>query len=102
MLTFIMLTRVSPEATRSPQTLQELEKRAMEHIRADCPNVNWLNSYALLGPYDYMDIFEAPDFETVAKVSTLIRTYGRSHSEVWAAAEWSAFKKMLEGLPRAA
>jgi uncharacterized protein with GYD domain len=102
MLTFIMLTRVSPDVARSPQTLQELEQRAMEHIRADCPDVKWLNSYALLGPYDYMDIFEAPDFETVAKVSTLIRTYGRAHSEVWAATEWSTYKKMLQGLPRAA
>ncbi len=102
MTTFVILTRVSPDVARSPQTLQDLEKRAMEHIRADCPDVKWLNSYALLGPYDYLDIFEAPDIETAAKVSTLIRTYGRAHSEVWAATEWSAFKKMLQGLPHAA
>lgn len=102
MNTFVILTRVSPDVARSPQTLQELEKRAMEHIHADCPDVKWLNSYALLGPYDYLDIFEAPDIETAAKVSTLIRTYGRAHSEVWAATEWSAFKKMLQTLPHAA
>ena len=102
MVTFVMLTRVSPDVARSPQTLEELEKRAMEHIRADCPEVKWLNSYALLGPYDYLDIFEAPDIETAAKISTLIRTYGRAHSEVWAATEWSAFKKILQQLPHAA
>lgn len=102
MTTFVILTRVSPDVARSPQSLQDLERRAMEHIRADCPDVKWLNSYALLGPYDYLDIFEAPDIETAAKVSTLIRTYGRAHSEVWAATEWSAFKKMLQGLPHAA
>lgn len=100
--TFIILTRVSSDVARSPQMLQELEKRAMEHIRTDCPDVKWLNSYALLGPYDYLDIFEAPNIETAAKVSTLIRTYGRAHSEVWAATEWSAFKKMLQALPHAA
>jgi uncharacterized protein with GYD domain len=102
MATFIMLTRVSPDVTRSPQMLEELEKRAMEHIRADCPEVKWVHSYALLGPYDYLDIFTAADIETAIKVSTLIRTYGRAHSEVWAATEWSKFKEMLHGMPRAA
>ena len=30
MLTFIMLTRLSPEAVRSPQGLEQLERKAME------------------------------------------------------------------------
>lgn len=99
---FIMLTRVSPEAVTSPQSLEQLERDAMQHIRADCPDVEWRESYAILGPYDYLDIFNAPDIETAAKVATLIRAYGRSHSEVWAATEWSRFKDMLHGLSRAA
>lgn len=102
MVTFIMLTRVSPDVARSPQVLEELEKRAMEHIRAECPETKWRQSYALLGPYDYLDIFEAPDIAAATKVSTLIRTYGRAHSEIWPATDWSAFKRMLHGLPRAA
>ena len=102
MATFIMLTRISPEAVQAPQALETLEQQAMRHIRADCPGVEWCQSYALLGPYDYLDIFEAPDIETAAKVTTLIRAYGRAHSEVWAATEWAHFKKMLRGLPRAA
>lgn len=102
MTTFIMLTRTSPEVTRSPQILEDLEKRAMEHIRAECPKVKWLHSYAVLGPYDYIDIFTAPDIETATKVSTLIRTYGRAHSEIWAATEWKSFKEMLHGMPHAA
>ena len=42
---------------------------------------------------------EAPDNETGAKVSTLIRTDGRSHSEVWAATEWAKFKAMVHAMP---
>lgn len=102
MATFVMLTRVSSDAARSPQTLELLEKRAMEQIRAECPEVKWVHSYALLGPYDYLDIFTAPDIETATKISTLIRTYGRAHSEIWAATEWSVFKEMIHGMPQAA
>ena len=98
MAAYVMVTRVSPEIVRSPQTLEELEHKAMEKIRALCPQVKWLQSYATLGPYDYLDIFEAPDNETAAKVSTLIRAHGRAHSEIWVATEWQRFKQILHAL----
>lgn len=98
MPTYVMLTRVSPEIIRSTQTLEELEKKAADRIRAHCPEVKWVHSYAILGPYDYLDIFEAPDNEAAAKVSTLIRAYGRAHSEIWVATEWQKFKQMLRQL----
>jgi len=52
MLTFIMLTRLSPGAVRSPQALEQLERKAMERVRKDCPDVEWISSYAILGPCD--------------------------------------------------
>ncbi|MGE5143164.1 MAG: GYD domain-containing protein, partial [Acidobacteriota bacterium] len=54
-----MLTRVSPETLRSPQGVEVLERVAMTAVRAECPGVEWLESYAVLGPYDYLDIFTA-------------------------------------------
>jgi uncharacterized protein with GYD domain len=99
MSVFVMLTRLSPELLRTPQTMEELEHQAMERIRTTCPDVVWLHSYAVLGPYDYLDIFTAPDMETATRVSVLIRTYGRAHSEIWPVTEWARFKEILRGLP---
>jgi uncharacterized protein with GYD domain len=95
MQTFILLTRLSPVAVQQPHALERVEAETMEQIRAHCPGIEWLNNYAVFGPYDYVDIFEAPDIETAAKVSTLVRIYGGAETELWSAVEWPRFKEIV-------
>lgn len=102
MPTFIMLTRLNPEAVRSPRGLEQLERQAITSVRKECPSVEWRGSYAVLGPYDYLDVFVADDIETAAKVSTLIRTFGHAQTEIWAATEWDRFKEIVRTLPGSA
>lgn len=99
MQTFVLLTRLSPEALKSPTSMEGFEKRAVEHIGQECPDVTWLHSYALLGPYDYLDVFTAPDIDAAFKVAAMIRSFGRAHSEVWCATDWNSFKGILHSLP---
>lgn len=94
-ITYAMLTRLGENAAASPGSLEKLEQDVMRHIRTDCPKVKWLHNYALLGSWDYLDMFEAPDHESALKVATLVRIYGHAHTEVLAATEWHRFKELV-------
>lgn len=99
MQTFVMLTRVSSQAVSSPKGLEEIEKNVMEKIRSEIPEVEWVHNFAVLGPYDYVDVFRAPDADAAFKVSTVIRSFGHAQTEIWTATEWAAFKGLIRDLP---
>jgi uncharacterized protein with GYD domain len=98
MATFVMLTRLNHDAFLSPRSLPELEKVVKARIESACPDVVWKDSFAVLGPYDYVDIFEAADNEAATKVATVIRSFGHALTEVWPATPWDRFKKIVEQL----
>lgn len=99
MPTFILLTRLSPTTLHQPKSFETLEHRVTDQIRAHCPEVTWLSSYAVMGPWDYIDIFKAADLESASQVSVLMRSYGQAHTEVWPALAWPDFKALLHKLP---
>jgi uncharacterized protein with GYD domain len=89
---YAILTRVSPESVRTPETLLDLEQQVKQRVSAECPDVKWIGNYAIMGPYDYLDLFEAPDNDTAMRVSTIIRSVGNSTTELWPATEWTQFR----------
>lgn len=99
MAKFVMLTRVFRDQLETRNVLPDIEQVVMEHIRAQFPDVQWLASYAVLGPYDYMDLFEAPTLEAATWLSTLVRTYGYAQVEIWPVNERGQFRDMLNNLP---
>ncbi|MEW6297041.1 MAG: GYD domain-containing protein [Thermodesulfobacteriota bacterium] len=75
MAIYIMQTRLSPEALTRPQSVAELNTQVEDRIKKECPTVKWLANYAVLGPCDYLDIFEAPDADTATKVALIVRSF---------------------------
>jgi uncharacterized protein with GYD domain len=95
MATYVVLTRLTPETVKSPSDLQRLERAVSERIRKECPQVKWVANYAILGPYDYLDLFEAPDEAVAAKVVMIIRSFGHAQTETWTALPWERFKGLI-------
>lgn len=98
MATYIMLTRLSHEALQSPGSLENLAREVNERVAVECPDVEWTSNYVVLGPYDYLDVFEAPDNETAMRVATILRTFGHAQTEIWGATQWRQFKEMIRYL----
>ncbi len=99
MPTYVMLTRLAPEALQRPGAVSALNQQVEERIKRECPEVRWVANYAVLGPCDYLDIFEAPDAETATKVALLVRTFGHATTETWLATPWERFEEMAKTLP---
>ena len=70
----------------------------IEQIKEKCPEVQFKAHYALLGYWDYMDIYEAPDDETAAKVSLISRSHGTHQVENWVAIPADRILKLTEGI----
>jgi uncharacterized protein with GYD domain len=96
---FVLLTRISTEAIHQPRSFDTLERHVIDRVRAECPEAKWVNNYAVMGPWDYLDVFDAPDIATAMRVSVLVRTYGHAHTEVWPAMHWSDFRTITRAMP---
>src|SRR3970040_1873706 len=81
--TYVMLTRLTPEALKKPESVTDLNRRVEVRIKKECPGVKWLANYAVLGPCDYLDIFEAPDTDTATQGALLVRSFGHGTTETW-------------------
>ena len=98
MSTYVMLTRLAPGALTRPETVEDLNQQVEDRIRVECPEIRWVANYALLGPYDYLDMFEAPNEESATKVALLVRSFGHATTEIWSATPWERFVAMARSV----
>ena len=95
MPTFVILSRISPEAFDDPKDFKDLARNVSEKIKRQCPGVNWKQSFATLGRFDVVDIVEAADAKEVEKAAMIIHAYGHASTETLIATPWKEFLAAL-------
>ena len=71
---FIMLSTLGPEGAA---TLRENPERVKAvNAEVEALGVKVLEQFALLGPYDFLNVLEAPDEITMAKVALVLGARG--------------------------
>jgi uncharacterized protein with GYD domain len=61
---YILMTKLTPEISSNLQRREAIGKEWKKKVDQLCPDVKWIAHYALLGPYDFMDIYQADSNET--------------------------------------
>jgi uncharacterized protein with GYD domain len=100
MPTFILLTKLSSQGQGSIQKRENIGREWFEEVKKKCPEVKWIEHYALLGPYDFMDIYEAPSEESAAKVSLITMSKGAVSAESWSAIPYKKFRKLQKNFSK--
>ena len=95
MATYIILSRVSPDAIGHPEDFKQLAAAVSEKIKTECPGVVWKESFATMGRFDSIDIVESDDPKQVEKAAMIIHAYGHSTTETLLATRWSEFLQIL-------
>lgn len=74
MATYILLSTLTDEGAKTikerPERIREVNKELEQF------GVNVTAQYAVLGPYDFVNVVEAPDNETIARVSAELASRG--------------------------
>ena len=101
MKTFVLGTKLaSPDAQiteigAKPADRSRSGRAWLNEIKKKCPKVKFKAHYALLGYWDSIHIYEAPDDESAVKVSLLTRAYA-AQVESWLALPYEKILKISE------
>ena len=95
MTTYIILSRISPEAFSDPFEFKKIAEAVSSRIKKECPDVVWRESYSTTGRFDVVDIVESNDPNQIMKATMIIRAYGHSTTETLTGIPWEEFLKMI-------
>jgi len=58
MATYILVTKLSPELTKDVKKRAEIDRKWLDKVKKNCPEVKFIAHYALLGPYDFLGLIK--------------------------------------------
>lgn len=94
MSVYVMLTTLTDEGRRTVKQNPDRIKEVNKEVEA--MGVKILSQYALLGPYDFVNILDAPDNETVSKVAIELGARGTLQTMTMAAMSLDEFIKTMK------
>lgn len=97
MATYVLMTKLTSHELQNRRETGHKWKKKVEKL---CPGITWIAHYALLGPYDFMDLYDAPDDETAFRVSLMSREHGASSAESWPAMAYDEFLPLADLVER--
>lgn len=83
MPTYVMLTSLTDEGRKTVKANPKRLKEVNQEVEA--MGVKIVAQYALLGPYDFINILEAPDNKTITKVALELGSRGTLQTMTMAA-----------------
>jgi uncharacterized protein with GYD domain len=98
MATFMLMTKLSPDVTAKMKDRASIGRAWLDKVKEKCPEVKFIAHYGLLGPFDFVDIYEAPDPETAAKVSMISLAHGALQAESWMAIPYKKIVELAEDI----
>ncbi len=98
MPTFVLMTKLAAGSMRDARGVRTTGRDWLHKVKECCPDVKFLAHYAILGPYDFMDLYEAPSIEAAHKVSLISRAEGAVTAESWQALPYEQFLNLLESV----
>ena len=102
MARFVMLTTLTDEGRKTISSNPGRIKQVNKEVEAMGAKV--LAQYAVLGPYDFVNILDAPSNEVVSKVAIALGSRGTLQTMTLAAMDIDAFagslKKKQKGSPK--
>jgi uncharacterized protein with GYD domain len=83
MAIYVMLTSLTDEGRKTVRESPERIKEVNQEVEAMGAKI--LAQYALLGPYDFINILEASDNKAIAKIAMELSSRGTLHTMTMAA-----------------
>jgi len=83
MAVFVMLTTLTDEGRKTIKDKPERIREVSKEVEAQ--GVKIINQFALLGPYDFVNILEAPSAEAVSRVAIALGARGTLQTMTMAA-----------------
>jgi uncharacterized protein with GYD domain len=98
MQTYVLLTKLSPDLFKKMKDRAEIGRNWLDQVKEKCPEVKFLAHYALLGQYDFLDIYEAPDDDTAALVSIISQANGAFQAQSLPAIPYKKYLDLIKAL----